>query len=72
MRRVFGRRPLRVTLPLLQLERFDRPLRPPPPAGPWPGGDPWAALAALQTAEDEQHHGGVVLTFPAQRKGTRP
>jgi hypothetical protein len=69
MRRVFARRPLRVTLPL-QLERFDRPLRPPPPPGPWPNGDPWAAIAALETAAEEQHHGGVVLTFPTQGTGT--
>ncbi|MGH3719408.1 MAG: hypothetical protein ACRDRI_11345 [Pseudonocardiaceae bacterium] len=48
----------------LQLELPDRPLRPPPPPGDWPGGDPWAALAAAETVESERHHGGVVLAFP--------
>ena len=27
-------------------ESSHRPLRPPPPPGDWPGGDPWAAIAA--------------------------
>jgi hypothetical protein len=70
MGRVFTRRPPRMTWPLLELDRSDRPLRPPPPPGPWPGGDPWAALAAMETGE--QHRGGVVLVFPDKRGGIRP
>jgi hypothetical protein len=60
---VFARRPPRLEWPL-QLELSGRPLRPPPPPGDWPGGDPWTALAAAATVESEQHRSGVVLAFP--------
>ncbi|MGH3851027.1 MAG: hypothetical protein ACRDRT_15250 [Pseudonocardiaceae bacterium] len=60
---VFARRSPRMEWPL-QLELSGRPLRPPPPPGDWPGGDPWAALAAAETVESERHRGGVVLVFP--------
>lgn len=60
---VFARRPRRMEWPL-QLELSGRPLRPPPPPGDWPGGDPWAALAAAETVESEQYRSGVVLAFP--------
>lgn len=33
-------------------------------SGDWPGGDPWAALAAAETVESEQYRSGVVLAFP--------
>ena len=44
MRQLFARRPPRLPWPV-QLELPNRPLRPPPPPGGWPGGDPQAAQA---------------------------
>lgn len=67
---VFARRPRRMEWPL-QLELSGRPLRPPPPPGDWPGGDPWAALAAAETVESEQYRTVLFLRFLA-RGGPRP
>jgi hypothetical protein len=47
MKRLFARRPPRTRWPL-QLQPSPRPLRPPPPPGGWPGGDPEAARATAQ------------------------